>query len=366
MPPILQEIPDIDSFIRQGACLGIDHDMLVVGWGNVVQNAIPSLEGTSFYLNDYLLSYPQPWFSYEYNARIMPSSLVYQIGKPDHLYRAWSEPDWVKFKTMFDQVQAAIARGKLTKAVPLLRSRGNKGIDSKELRSTLGHVLRLAPGLTPYGMWHPSGGLLGASPELLFASSENEVRSNALAGTARPNEEHNPLTDPKEQTEHRIVVDFLSSQFKLLGQPEVGETKMKSFGNISHLITQVCAKIVQSCSFSDLVKLLHPTPALGVDPQDRWRMWAYALGHQHGDFFAAPFGVSLPRQVLQCISCIRGIQWSLSEVTCTAGCGIIRNSQLKHEQGEISHKLNTIMENLGSVSDSTSRDRNRHSLKEYS
>lgn len=348
MPPILSEISDLDGLLHQGACLGIGHDTLLVGWGNISQNAIPSHGKPSFYSNDFLLTRPRPWFNYEYNALISTKNLRDQIGEPDYLFRTWSKPDWSKFKIMFHQVQAAIDQGELVKAVPIIRSGSDKGINRLELRSMLGHALRLPRGLTPYGMWKSEEGILGASPELLFAATGRDVSSIALAGTERHNEEgHDPLTDPKEQAEHQIVVDFLSKQFTMAGQAEVGETKMMCFGNISHLMTPISGKVAKLCSFSDLVTLLHPTPALGVAPQVNWRTWAPMFGHRKGNLFAAPFGVSLPGQILRCIAGIRGVQWTPKKINCTAGCGIVRNSQIAHEQGEILHKMNTIKQNLG-------------------
>lgn len=347
MLPVLLELPDLDSFSRQGACFGISRNMLLVGWGKVSQNAIASSEDTTFYSNDFFLSHSRPWFRYEYNALIARTNLNRQVGKPGPLHRTWSCPDWSRFGSMFHQAQAAIARGDLIKAVPILQCRGERGISKIELRSMLGHVLQLSPGLTPYGMWSPEGGILGASPELLFSASGKEIRSIALAGTARHNEKHNPLTDPKERMEHQIVVEFLLKQFSLLGPVKIGETQISNFGNISHLMTPLWGHADKPFSFSELVVLLHPTPALGVAPQDRWREWAPTLGHEKGNLFAAPFGASLPSQTLKCIAGIRGVQWSQNEVHFAAGCGVINDSQLESEKNEISHKLSSIMQNLG-------------------
>ena len=122
-------------------------------------------------------------------------------------------------------------------------------------------------------------GLVGASPELLVEVDSGAVRSNPLAGTtARTGD---PATDarlaaellasPKNQIEHRVVVDMVHDTLLphcsyLDWEPE---PSVVAVANVQHLGTRVEGRLSSADTHVlDLARLLCPTPALGGAPRD--------------------------------------------------------------------------------------------------
>lgn len=117
----------------------------------------------------------------------------------------------------------------------------------------------------PYGYWDADGGHLGASPELLFADDGVEIQTMAVAGTARAGRAPDEMMDdPKERSEHALVLDDLTAQMGPLGSVTRGATRLWRIGILSHLRTDLRVTPAQTPAFADLVRLLHPTPAVGM------------------------------------------------------------------------------------------------------
>ncbi len=122
-------------------------------------------------------------------------------------------------------------------------------------------------------------GFIGASPELLVSRDAEVVRAHPLAGTAPRSSD--PVRDAelaaalnvstKDQTEHRITIDWLLDNLLpycsyVDAEPEPA---IITLPNVHHLGTRVEGRLSSpAASVLDLVAALHPTPAVGGDPQD--------------------------------------------------------------------------------------------------
>lgn len=122
-------------------------------------------------------------------------------------------------------------------------------------------------------------GFIGASPELLVSRDVEMVRAHPLAGTAPRSSD--PAVDAalaaalnvstKDQTEHRITIDWLLDNLLpycsyVDAEPEPA---IITLANVHHLGTKVEGRLSSpAASVLELVAALHPTPAVGGDPQD--------------------------------------------------------------------------------------------------
>lgn len=122
-------------------------------------------------------------------------------------------------------------------------------------------------------------GFIGASPELLVSRDIDMVRAHPLAGTAPRSSD--PQRDAelaaalnvstKDQTEHRITIDWLLDNLLpycsyVDAEPEPA---IITLPNVHHLGTKVEGRLSSpAASVLELVAALHPTPAVGGDPQD--------------------------------------------------------------------------------------------------
>ncbi len=122
-------------------------------------------------------------------------------------------------------------------------------------------------------------GFLGASPELLVGRVDDVVHAHPLAGTAPRSAD--PAEDgrlsaglaasAKNRIEHGITIDWLLDNLLpycsyVDAEPE---PSIVTLANLHHLGTRVEGRLsAPAASILDLVGALHPTPALGGDPQD--------------------------------------------------------------------------------------------------
>jgi menaquinone-specific isochorismate synthase len=121
-------------------------------------------------------------------------------------------------------------------------------------------------------------GFVGASPELLVARHGDVVRAHPLAGTApRSSDPANDgrlaaelLASTKNRWEHRITIDwFLDGLLPFCSYVDAEpEPSIVSLANVHHLGTLVEGRLSSPpVSVLELVAALHPTPAVGGDPQ---------------------------------------------------------------------------------------------------
>ncbi len=123
-------------------------------------------------------------------------------------------------------------------------------------------------------------GFLGASPELLAGRSDDIVRAHPLAGTAPRSSDPEAdarlaaglLASDKNRWEHRITIDWLLDTLLPFcsyvdAEPE---PSIVTLANVHHLGTRVEGRLSSpAASILELVAALHPTPAVGGNPQAR-------------------------------------------------------------------------------------------------
>ena len=124
-----------------------------------------------------------------------------------------------------------------------------------------------------------AGVIVGASPELLVSRRGRQVRANPLAGSAPragdPSEDRELArtleSSTKDREEHAIVVDAVADVLGLYceelrwdPEPVLLET-----ANVWHLSTRFHGTLRDPAPSSlELVRALHPTPAVGGSPRD--------------------------------------------------------------------------------------------------
>lgn len=123
-------------------------------------------------------------------------------------------------------------------------------------------------------------GFLGASPELLVGRSDDIVRAHPLAGTAPRSSDPEAdarlaaglLASDKNRWEHRITIDWLLDTLLPFcsyvdAEPE---PSIVTLANVHHLGTRVEGRLSSpAASILELTSALHPTPAVGGNPQGR-------------------------------------------------------------------------------------------------
>lgn len=191
--------------------------------------------------------------------------------------------------------------------------------------------------------------MLGASPEVLFRiSQDGMVTSEALAGSARIDDGANLVHDPKNVREHNLVVEDVCAQLSSLGPLQRESRSVSPLSGVAHLRTVVRCYPPAPPSFSDLVSLLHPTPALGIAPRAAQTLELLQRLDPLAERgrFGAPFGAILPDGEALCIVAIRNVQWQDGILRLGAGAGILKESSFEAEFEELSLKQRVVAELL--------------------
>ncbi len=198
-----------------------------------------------------------------------------------------------------------------------------------------------------YGVWHSRSGVIGCSPEILFNKSGAKFKTTALAGTISTREENfeqKMMSDQKEKEEHLLVVEGIKKSLEMIGSNlEIEETKVTIFGELAHMRTNLSFE--SNVSPIECIKALHPTAALGGDPKDICLSYLRRLRYFELDkserSFGGIYGVNLGDEYYSLVG-IRNVYWREDNYFIHSGSGIVSESTVEGELGEVRKKRESI------------------------
>lgn len=346
----------IKKFLECGAFTKTAEERILIGWGKREWVTEPKYEDfPAFYFPDFFLTIKKPWFVHEHFRELSIEDFLKNLEsfKKTEKGLRWQISGKEIFYQVFQELQPKFHAGELNKAVPYVFEKAvfSKGkIDPP----TIGHLVRsvleracMDP-IYPYGFWDDNQGMVGGTPEILFKIEKKEkgtkISSLACAGTVQKGEEELLLKNPKFFYEHELVIQGIEESLKSFGKVEKGKLQILPLHTLSHLTTSFSVSAFKNISFVDVVKKLHPTPALGAFPKILGQAWLqnYQTKIARGRF-GAPAGYYFPLTGEgECFVAIRNIQWDESEARIGAGCGIVSQSDFEQEWAEIQLKMLSI------------------------
>lgn len=321
-----------------GALFRTANGHLYAGLGPFREEAEAPQSVPAFYVNTYELSDPKPW---------KIPTVFEEISSPNSLpvapTPAWEAPSFQIFEKVFSEIKEELNKGNLRKTVPALSVRGTL-TPTEDPRLFIARACTPMLGMHSYAYWNPSYGFAGLSPEMLFALRGKNLETMALAGTAPACEEQRLIHDPKELTEHQIVVNAIRKRLSPYGIVTLSERHTRKLNGLVHLYTPIVLESATEHSANFWIRLLHPTPALGPHPRTEQTLkqlmqWRHRLNCPQT--FGAPFGLSLCGKT-EILAILRGISWADRQVFLTAGGGIVADSSLKNEWNELELKRKSI------------------------
>lgn len=122
-----------------------------------------------------------------------------------------------------------------------------------------------------YCWYHPKVGLwLGATPETLLKVEGQRFQTMSLAGTQAFTEDVEAKWQSKEVEEQQLVTDFIVSSLQTsVSSLTVGKPETVRAGNVIHLRSKISGTFnFQTFNFQNLLKKLHPTPAVCGLPKE--------------------------------------------------------------------------------------------------
>jgi menaquinone-specific isochorismate synthase len=334
----------IDS--RHLAWLARPDGTVILGHGPFVACSTPPEEGVAFYVQRYGMDEAEPWCipaSFERLDRVTLAERFASLTPP---VCEWDEIDAGPFSEVFQEVMDAIRRGTFEKTVPVVVETGRLA-DGSPLGMAAAMTRQPEPRLS-YAWMDGDHGFSGATPEVLFSLDGRTLTTMALAGTAKREERVVFAVDEKEIREHEYVAQSLVSKLGDIGEVKRGERRILDLGSLVHFLSPIEVELSGSHGPIDLIRRLHPTPALGPHPRTAETLaqliaWRRRLGCPYE--FGAPFGVWDGGR-FDAIVAIRGVWWEDDAIKLPAGCGIIEVSRLVNEWRELRLKREAVKQAL--------------------
>ena len=190
---------------------------------------------------------------------------------------------------------------------------------------------------------------IGCTPERLASFNNEFILTEGLAGSTPRGTtasedvqlENELLKSKKDRNEHEFVINAifksLQSYSDSLHIPKL--PSVKKLTNVQHLYTPIRAHIKKGVSKTEVLKNLHPTPAVGGYPREQ----AVPFISQFEDFdrgwYAAPIGWINANGDGEFVVAIRSGLIKHDEVNFYAGCGIVKGSDPSKEWEETNLKF---------------------------
>ena len=171
---------------------------------------------------------------------------------------------------------------------------------------------------------------------------------DAIAGTAKKGDKGKELlASSKDLREHHFVVNSIVDQLlkKGINANHPSQPKLLIQGHLIHLHTLIRA-FVKDKSPLELVKVLHPTPAVAGLPLKKSLSWLRALEPFDRQTYAAPIGWIDQNQNSEFRVAIRYGHVRGNELRLFAGAGLVKGSTIEGEIQEVALKFEVLRNQL--------------------
>ena len=334
--------------MKDYAFLKTDSGQMVYGFGPFTNRAHPPETGVAFYRNDFDLRDPTPWkIPAEWGMSPDLAGVRTAVNGAAVPRVEWEDPRKEPFRAVYDDIMREIEAGELTKSVPVVTQRGR--LQEGAIDALIPLLDHLPASLFSYGFRSGRVGLIGATPELLLSVHGLHLETMALAGTTPVDQAAAFEADPKEIAEHEFVAEYLVRKLAPLGSVRRESRQLLDLGSIAHFLSSIHVELRETPDLDGLIRLMHPTPALGALPRthrvmDKLRGYRAQLGAP--SLFGAPFGAWV-NGTFHGVVAIRHVSWSDDEVALPVGCGVIAASLLENEWRELALKRSTVKRLFG-------------------
>ncbi|KEA61982.1 Para-aminobenzoate synthase, aminase component [Marinobacterium lacunae] len=214
---------------------------------------------------------------------------------------------------------------------------------------------------TPFGAYIESddGTILSLSPErFLKVSARGEVETRPIKGT-RPRgttpDEDKLLADElacaeKDRAENLMIVDLLRNDLGKVcaaGSVKVPELfKIESYPNVHHLVSAVTGQLAQGYTSLDLLQHCYPGGSITGAPKIRAMEIIDELEPHRRGIYCGSIGYINADGAMDTSICIRTLLVEHGKIYCSAGGGIVADSDADAEYQESFDKVNNLLDTL--------------------
>jgi menaquinone-specific isochorismate synthase len=257
-----------------------------------------------------------------------------------------------KWYSIINSALSKISKGELKKTV--LSREVKLELDKPPVLSKMLEKLSINyPGCYIFSFRKNNSVFVGASPEKLVKISKKVLEIDALAGSVARGKtdaedrelEEFLLHSEKNINEQKAVVTFIKDLLTNISA-EIKFTEkaaIRKLPNIQHLWTPITAELQNGYMLFDVLKALHPTPAICGTPWDVARDNILELEEHDRGLYSGNIGWFNFNGDGEFAVGIRSALVKGNEVFAYAGCGIVKGSEPQSEFDESEIKLKPIL-----------------------
>lgn len=243
------------------------------------------------------------------------------------------------FENLVSKGVSAIQQGEFDKVVL------SRKIVLKERISivdTFKNLISSYPMAFRYLFFHPKIGLwMGATPEQLVKINQNQFETVALAGTQLYSE--NVVWATKEIEEQQFVTDYIVTKVKdKVNNLIVSDAKTVKAANLVHLKSFISGNLTADFQANDLIKALHPTPAVCGLPKEKAIDFILKNEGYNRKYYAGFLGEYNNDNQTDLFVNLRCLEVENDVVNIYVGCGITKDSHPEKEFIETENKSMTM------------------------
>lgn len=217
--------------------------------------------------------------------------------------------------------------------------------------SIFAHLGQRYPGCFRFVIATESSTLVGAPPELLIRKHDRRIASEALAGSIENGGGAAAalVGSSKDRAEHDLVVRAIADELgPLCGALSVpAEPSIRELRHLLHLQSRISGSLSSDHHVVDLVRRLHPTPAVGGTPRQLAQQWIASREPSPRGWYAAPVGWFDERGDGEFAVAIRSALLAGHRAHLYTGAGIVAASVPAAELDETRLKERGMLEALG-------------------
>ncbi|WP_262913964.1 isochorismate synthase [Polaribacter sargassicola] len=243
-------------------------------------------------------------------------------------------------------IEAALSEINSNKLIKVVVSRKEEVLLSEfDVLLTFKKLLTTYTNAFVYVWFHPKVGLwFGATPETLLNISKKSFNTMSLAGTQVNKNLSKVVWKNKELEEQQLVTNFIENQLTPISTSlKIDKKETVKAGDLLHLRTKVTGSLNDKASLKELIRALHPTPAVCGLPRESAKNFINLKENYKRTFYAGFLGeLNLEKQNtslfvnLRCMSVVDNI------ASVYVGGGITRESNAEKEWKETVFKSKTI------------------------
>jgi len=188
---------------------------------------------------------------------------------------------------------------------------------------------------------------IGFTPERLFRLENGVVTTEAVAGTAPIETAGDLLKSEKDLHEHQVVIDYLKDSLSGICSDVRcdNDVTLKDAGVVSHLYSIIKGTILEDKGVSEILDLLHPTPAVCGQPKDDALVFIRERESFDRGLYAGAVGI-IEKNFAEVAVAIRSMLICDTTISLFAGAGIVDGSEPDAELAEIESKIRTYLKIL--------------------